>query len=94
MAIEKEDKNKVKKLAGYFYSKQFIDHLEKKNIVNKNGKPYSTSSIRWYFSNNTNGSNTLDDSFLEFWDAISKEKKSNATRIQKLSDKTSELLNN
>jgi len=93
MGIEKEDKDKVKKLAGYFYSKQFIEYLEKKNILNKNGKPYSTSSIRWYFSNKTNGSNTLDDSFIEFWEAISEENKSNAERIQKLSDNTSEILN-
>jgi|AntRauTorckE5430_2_1112549.scaffolds.fasta_scaffold36576_2 hypothetical protein len=94
MAIQKEDKEKVKKLTGYNYTKVFLEFLKNNNISNNKGNPYSASHIRRYFSTSTNGSLQLDDSFLEFWDAISKEKKSNATRIQKLSDKTSELLNN
>jgi hypothetical protein len=93
MGIEKDDKDKVKKLTGYNYTSQFLEYLRSRNIMNKNGTSYSKSHVRWYFSNKTNGSNPLDVLFIEFWEAISEENKSNAERIQKLSDNTSEILN-
>lgn len=93
MGIFKEQKEQVKKLTGYNYTKQFKDFLEKKDIKNKNGNFYSASHIRWYFCIDTNGQNPLDPHFLEFWEIISKKNESNTSRIEKLSKKTSTILN-
>lgn len=93
MGILKEQKEKVKKLSGYNYTKQFQEFLEKRGIMNKNGNFYSAGHIRWYFCIDTNGSNPLDDHFLEFWEVVSKQSESTTSRIEKLSKKTHTILN-
>lgn len=93
MGILREEKEKVKQLTGYNYSKQFKDFLDQKGIENKNGNFYSAGHIRWYFCIDTNGTNPLDDHFLEFWEVISKQNQTNTSRIEKLSKKTRSILN-
>lgn len=92
MGILKEQKDKVKQLTGYNYSKQFKNFLDEKGIENKNGNFYSVGHIRWYFCIDTSGSNPLDEYFLEFWEIISKQNQSHTNRIEKLAKKTRNIL--
>lgn len=93
MGILKEQKKQVKKLSGYNYTNQFQDYLNYKGIKNKNGNFYSASHIRWYFCVDTNGRNPLDTHFLDFWDYMSRKNNTELSRIEHLSRKTTDILN-
>lgn len=93
MVITKEQKQKAKEVTGKNFSLKFEEYLKQNNVKNRNNLPYSTSHIRWYFLRETNGSNPLDEHFINFWEIQTQKKTNKEKRLKSLKQKSEELLN-